>query len=122
MRLNGRSIEPDGHTTDLFTDWAVDYLRERARLKDTRFFLYLAYNAPHLPTERLGERLANVTQRAPQMNRKRAKNVAFVKHLHHALGHVLAARKQSGLEENTAVVFAADNGGPIPRRRPWICG
>jgi hypothetical protein len=30
MRRNARVIEPEGHATDLFTDWAADYLRERA--------------------------------------------------------------------------------------------
>jgi arylsulfatase A-like enzyme len=29
MRLNEKEIDPEGHATDLFTQWAIDYLRER---------------------------------------------------------------------------------------------
>ena len=46
MRLNGKVITPHGHATDLFSDWAVDYLRKRAQERQQPFFLYLAYNAP----------------------------------------------------------------------------
>jgi arylsulfatase A-like enzyme len=30
MRLDEKEIDPEGHATDLFTQWAIDYLRERA--------------------------------------------------------------------------------------------
>jgi len=29
MRLNGKEIDPEGHATDLFTQWAIDYIRQR---------------------------------------------------------------------------------------------
>ena len=29
MRLNGKEIDPEAHATDLFTQWAVDYIRNR---------------------------------------------------------------------------------------------
>src|SRR5580704_17466125 len=50
LRLNSETIDPPGHATDLFTEWAIDFLRDRAR--DRRpFFLLLAYNAPHAPIQ-----------------------------------------------------------------------
>ena len=50
MRLNEEMIDPKGHATDLFSDWAIEYLTDRAtNQKDQPFFLYLAYNAPHTP-------------------------------------------------------------------------
>ncbi len=125
LRRNAEVIEPKGHATDLFTDWAVDYLRERAKAKDQPFFLYLAYNAPHFPIEPPAEWLVKVKQRAPQLDEKRAKNVAFVEHLDAGIERVLAAWKEYGLEENTAVVFAADNGGSLPHAQnndPWRAG
>ena len=51
MRLSDKEIDPEGHATDLFTQWAIDYLRERSRMKEQPFFLYLAYNAPHVPIQ-----------------------------------------------------------------------
>jgi len=125
MRRNSEVIEPKGHATDLFSDWAIEYLRERAKAKAQPFFLYLAFNAPHFPIEPPAEWLAKVKQRAPQMDEKRAQNVAFVEHLDDRIGRVLAALKESGLEENTVVVFTADNGGSLPHAQnndPWRAG
>lgn len=125
MRRNFEVLEPKGHATDLFSDWAAEYLRERAKSKDQPFFLYLAYNAPHFPIEPPAEWLAKVKQRAPQLDEKRAKNVAFVEHLDAGIGRVLAALQESGLAESTVVVFAADNGGSLPHAQnndPWRGG
>jgi arylsulfatase A-like enzyme len=125
MRRNREVIDPPGHATDIFSDWASDYLRERAKSEDQPFFLYLAYNAPHFPIEPPAEWVAKVKQRAPQLDEKRLKNVAFVEHLDDRIGRVLAALKESGLEENTVVVFTADNGGSLPHGQnndPWRGG
>jgi arylsulfatase A-like enzyme len=125
MRLNGEVIEPKGHATDLFSDWAADYLRGRAKNSDQPFFLFLAYNAPHFPIEPPEASLAKVKQRAPDMEGKRAANVAFVEHLDDGIGRVLAALEESGLAENTVVVFTADNGGSLPHAQnndPWRGG
>ena len=40
----------DFHTTDAYTDWALDLLTEHAR-DPSPFFLYLAYQAPHDPLQ-----------------------------------------------------------------------
>lgn len=124
MRRNLQVITPQGHATDLFTDWTIEYFRERARDKQP-FFLYLAYNAPHFPIEPPAEWLARVKQRAPEMDEKRALNVAFVEHLDAGIGRVLAALRETGLERNTLVVFTADNGGSLPHAQsnhPWRDG
>jgi arylsulfatase A-like enzyme len=125
MRRNAEIISPQGHATELFSDWAVDYLRGRSKSKDQPFFLYLAYNAPHFPIEPPAGWLERVTKRAPQMGGKRAANVAFVEHLDHCIGRVLAALEESGLADNTVVVFTADNGGSLPHAQnngPWRGG
>ena len=45
------------------------------------FFLYLAYNAPHFPIQPPADWLEKVRNREPQLDGKRAANVAFVEHL-----------------------------------------
>jgi arylsulfatase A-like enzyme len=125
MRRNAEVIEPQGHATDLFTDWASEYLVERAKQKEQPFFLYLAYNAPHFPIEPPAEWLAKVKERAPQLDEKRAKNVAFVEHLDHCIGRVLKTLKETGLDQNTVVAFTSDNGGSLPHAQnndPWRDG
>ena len=125
IRLNDKPVEPVGHATDVFTEWASDYLRERANEKSKPFFLYLAYNAPHFPIEPPAEWLAKVKSRAPQLDEKRSANVAFVEHLDDCIGKVLRVLRETGLEENTLVVFSADNGGSLPHgqsNNPWRGG
>jgi arylsulfatase A-like enzyme len=125
MRRNAEVIEPPGHATELFSDWAVDYLRDRARQPSQPFFLYLAFNAPHFPIEPPAEWLAKVKQRAPELEEKRARNVALVEHLDECIGRVLSALKETGLEKNTLVVLTSDNGGSLPHAQnndPWRDG
>jgi arylsulfatase A-like enzyme len=125
LRLNETAIEASGHATDVFTDWAIAYLRDRAREPGRPFFLYLAYNAPHFPIEPPEDWVARVKARAPDMPDLRARAVAFDEHLDDAIGRVLAALDETGLARETMVVFTSDNGGSLPhgqRNDPWRGG
>ncbi len=125
MRRDAEVIEPEGHATDLFSDWAVEYLRGRAAHPGRSFFLYLAYNAPHFPIEPPADWLAAVKRRLPHLEEKRARNVALVEHLDDGIGRVLAALRETGLDRSTLVVFTADNGGSLPHAQnnePWRDG
>jgi arylsulfatase A-like enzyme len=112
MRLNQKPIDPEGHATNLFTDWTLDYLEQRIDDKQP-FFLYLAYNAPHFPIQPPQEFLDRVRQRESGLSEKRAKNVAFIEHLDHHIGRILEYLEKSGLSENTLIVFTSDNGGAL---------
>ena len=112
MRLNEKEIDPEGHATDIFTDWAIDYIHQQKK-SSKPFFLYLAYNAPHFPIQPPKEWLEKVKQREPGISEKRAKNVAFVEHLDDGIGRVMQAMKESGLDKNTLIIFSSDNGGHL---------
>ena len=112
MRVNEEEIDPRGHATDLFTDWTLDYLKDR-KADQRPFFLYLAYNAPHFPIQPPQEYLNKVRKREPDLSEKRAKNVAFIEHLDYSVGRVMDYLKSSGLEDNTLVIFTSDNGGAL---------
>ncbi len=145
LRLNDKEIDPQGHATDLFTQWAIEYLRERSQKKDqTRvegvplsnrgqdardtkqpFFLYLAYNAPHAPIQPPSEWLERVKQREPGIGERRAKLVALIEHLDAGIGKVMDALKETGLSDNTLVIFTSDNGGQLSvggTNGPWRAG
>ncbi len=47
---NGAYIEQEGHATDLIADEAIQFITE-FRDKDKPFFLYVPFNAPHLPLQ-----------------------------------------------------------------------
>lgn len=113
MRLNEQEIDPKGHATDLFTQWSVEYIQEQSKAEQP-FFLYLAYNAPHFPIQPPQDWLEKVQKREPQLDKKRAANVALIEHLDKGIGDVVASIKAAGIEENTIVIFSSDNGGSIP--------
>lgn len=110
MRHNQQEIKPQGHATDIFTNWTLDYLKERSK-ESSPFFLYLAFNAPHFPIQPPQEWLDKVNQREPNLSEKRAKNVALIEHLDFSMGKIMQFLKESGLDENTLIVFTSDNGG-----------
>lgn len=112
MRLNKEVIEPEGHATDLFTNWTLEYLQDRQG-KSRPFFLYLAYNAPHFPIQPPEDFLTAVKTREPELSEKRARNVAFIEHLDANIGRVMDYLGNSGLIENTLIVFTSDNGGAL---------
>ncbi|MEX0881918.1 MAG: sulfatase-like hydrolase/transferase, partial [Cyclobacteriaceae bacterium] len=113
MRLNEETIDPEGHATDLFTEWSVDYIKSREKSKEP-FFLYLAYNAPHFPVQPPEEWLIKVKNREPGINDTRAALVAFIEHMDDGIGKVIQALKESGQYENTLIIFTSDNGGHLP--------
>ena len=112
MYLNDRTIDPEGHATDLFSTWSVDYIRSRKDAKEP-FFLYLAYNAPHTPIHPPPSWVERVKKRETGISEKRAKLVAFIEHLDDGIGQVMAALKQTGLAASTLVIFTSDNGGLV---------
>ncbi len=112
MRTNREEIDPQGHATDLFTDWACEYLRERDD-KSNPFFLYLAYNAPHTPIQPPPEWIDKVKEREAGITDQRAKLVALIEHMDDGIGKVMAALKETGQDKETLVIFSSDNGGQL---------
>ncbi len=122
MRRGREEIDPEGHATELLSDWASAYLNDRAEQPDQPFFLYLAYNAPHVPVQPPESWLNSVLRREPEIDQKRAALVALIEHLDDGIGRVLATLERTGLAENTLVVFTSDNGGQLnvgANNGPW---
>lgn len=84
----------------LITKKTCDLIGERAK-KLGPFFLYLALTSPHMPI-------------VPNCDWKEKSGIGdyadFVMETDWAVGQVLAALDQSGLAENTLVIFTSDNG------------
>lgn len=124
MREGMKEVTPEGHATDVFTQWACDYLTDCAAAKSP-FFLYLAYNAPHDPVQPPPEWLDKVKQREPSIDEKRVKLVALIEHLDDGIGKVLARLEELKLSDRTLVIFTSDNGGLLPsgaNNGPWRSG
>ena len=106
-------IDPEGHATDLFTQWACDYICDRKA--DQPYFLYLAYNAPHTPIQPPEDWLAKVKAREPGITDRRAKLVALIEHLDDGIGQVLGTIRKQVADGGrpTVVIFSSDNGGQL---------
>ena len=110
MRRNEEPVYPKGHATDIFSQWAVNYLAERAQ-KKTPFFLYLSYNAPHTPIQPPTDWFEKVKKREEGISSQRAKLVALIEHMDEGIGNVMKELQRTGLSKETLVFFVSDNGG-----------
>lgn len=110
MRENLKEINPKGHATEIFTEWAIEYITNMKDKKEP-FFLYLAYNAPHTPIQPPNEWLEKVKKREPGLSERRAKIVALIEHLDYNIGKVYEALDRNGQLDNTLIIFTSDNGG-----------
>ena len=106
-------IDPKGHATDLFTEWACDYINGRET--ERPYFLYLAYNAPHTPIQPPEEWVARVRAREAGITDRRAKLVALIEHMDDGIGQVLDTirKRVDAGGRQTVVIFSSDNGGQL---------
>lgn len=91
------------HNTEISTDDAIAFIN---REKNNRFFLFLAYDAPHEPYHI--DDTSWYDSREWDANTKRY--AALVTHMDYNIGRVLGALNSLGLRENTLIIFASDNG------------
>jgi arylsulfatase A-like enzyme len=75
---------------------------------DKSFFLYVPFNAPHLPLQAKEQDIARYSKIGDEKKRIYA---AMVDSMDQAIGKILGAIDTRGIAENTFVLFFSDNGG-----------
>lgn len=100
VRLDGAEF-----LTTTFGREAAAFIRGHA---SEPWFLYVAFNAPHIPMTMPPGYEAKVAHVPHKLRRLCA---AMTMNLDDAVGDVLAALRDTGQEERTLVVFLSDNGG-----------
>jgi arylsulfatase A-like enzyme len=94
-----------GYMTDFWFDRAIAWMRER-HAKSEPFLCYLPTNAPHAP------HVVDPKYSEPyQKHKKAADFFAMIANIDENVGKLAAFLEQTGLAENTIVVFMTDNGG-----------
>lgn len=96
---------PSKYMTDYLSDEAAKAIDAN---KNSPFFMYLAYNAPHTPLQALKSDYDALTDIKDHRLRVYA---AMIKALDRGVGQVLKAVKDAGLDDNTLIIFTSDNGG-----------
>ncbi len=111
-----------GYSTDLITAESIKSIKEYS--KEGPFFLYVAFNAPHIPLQAKKEDLKlygydetkpgysnkNEEQVQGQGNTRRQTYAAMVTCMDRGIGNILQTLKDLQIEENTLVLFFSDNG------------
>jgi arylsulfatase A-like enzyme len=94
--------------TTIVTEDAVDYI---AHHTGKPFFLYVAYDAPHSPY--IAPDFGSYAGEPWDGDEKTY--ASMIEHLDNGVGAILNALKSSGIDQDTIVFFASDNG---PRSEP----
>lgn len=101
--------EKDAHNVEAITSRSLDFME---RNRDKPFFLYVSHNTIHAPIK---ERAALIEKyKADPLSEKPENNPvlgAMIETLDKSVGRLMDKLKELGLEENTLVIWASDNGG-----------
>lgn len=104
---DGRSVFADGrYLTDVFTDRACLFAQEHS---DVPFFLWLAYNAPHMPLEAPAEYIEKYTALG-KYNIAVCTLYAMIEIMDEGIGRLVNALKRAGVYDNTLIIITCDNG------------
>lgn len=106
------------YSHDLIADAALQFIRSN---KDRPFFLYVPFTIPHVALQAPEDSLAEYTDRWPDPpydgkkgyiahEHPRACYAAMIGRMDKDVGRIMAQLEQLGLDENTLVIFASDNG------------
>lgn len=117
---NGRRQAFTGYTTDVFFREAIRWMQARAAAGEP-FLCYLPTAAPHWPhfvppryREAMQGALDEAQSRLPAMPQNKAKELvsylAMIANIDENVGRLEAFLRESGLRDNTIVVFLTDNG------------
>ena len=102
---NGEPKPVKGYCTDIFVDYAIDFIR---RNQSRPFFLYLPTNLIHTPLQVAAEYSAPF--KALGLDDKTAAIYGMLKNVDDNLGRLRAALTELGLDDNTLFIFTSDNG------------
>ncbi len=113
MRENFEPTEHAGvHATRLFTDWAIEFIEERAAGQQP-FFLTLWYNAPHTPIQPPNESDPSGCPIDPDGLENRDTLVKLIEDLDHQIGRFVQALHDANAYSETLLFFVSDNGGQL---------
>ena len=116
---------PEGeYLPDRLTNEIIRFMNAN---KDKRFFAYLPFNTVHTPLQVKPEALERYKRKMKQLgisdggeppdelSSRKLQNLpeyaAMVYHMDENIGRLMSFLKESGLDQNTLVVFTSDNGG-----------
>lgn len=112
LEHNGLPARFSNYITDALTDAALRFVESN---RSRPFFLFLSYNAPHIPNQVPLKYEQEYTEKG--LSPHLAKVYGMITCLDDGIGRILEGLEKLGLEENTIVVFLSDNGPQMESSR-----
>ena len=129
---NNKKVAFEGYCSDIFTEQAINFIEKN---KETPFFCYLAFNAPHTPLQvpdTYYQQYKDIDPAAGFENDKRPfskmtekdkedarKVYAMVTNIDDNLGKLFKTLDDLDIADNTLVIFMTDNG---PQQTRYVGG
>ncbi len=116
LEHNGKIVTGNGFIIDDLTDHAIDFIENN---RDNPFFLYIPYNTPHGPMQVPDVYWDKFKDKDLSMHHIEAEKedamftraaLAMCENIDYNVGRIMDKLEETGLEENTMVVFFCDNG------------
>ena len=85
------------------SNWIIEH-------KDDPFFAYFPFYSVHTPVQAREDLAAKYETKTPGKHHNHARQAAMIEAMDQAVGKILKTLKENGLEENTIIIFTADNG------------
>ncbi|MBM3759004.1 MAG: sulfatase [Acidobacteria bacterium] len=105
--------KPGDYLTDRLTTLAADFIREN---KAREFFLYLPHFAVHTPIEGKPDKVKKYDAKSnPNDPQNFGEYAAMIESVDESVGQIMKTLEETGVADNTLILFSADNGGVTSR-------
>lgn len=110
---NSGDITNEDYLTDDLTVQALNYIEQRSKITETPFFLYFSHFAVHSPYQGKEDEVVYFNSKPTKgwNGHKDTTYASMIKSMDRSVGLILEKLKETGLEDNTLVIFMSDNGG-----------
>ncbi len=107
IRRNDKRVQEDRYLTFAIMEEGIGFMK-RHRGDEDPFFLYLSFNAPHVPFQAPTE---YYERQSDDKDENKKVYHAMIQALDDAIGTLMDSLKSMGIEENTLIYLISDNGG-----------
>ncbi len=108
--LEGTTVHVDRRfRIDVQAEWAASFIDRHAE-KESPFFLYVPFFAPHVPLESPQKYLDRFPSKMP---RRRRLALAMISAVDDGVGLISRTLEDNGIADNTLIFYISDNGAPL---------
>jgi len=115
LLYNEKIIKEQGYCTDIFFDYAIDWIK-KVNKDNNPFFVYLPTNVAHVPHIAPEEMQKADDQIWRKINKK------IMTNLDTNVGKLMTFLSKNKLDENTLVIYFTDNGAPGAKAKGLLGG